>query len=119
MMIEASRFAHTLIFLLAAHSLADFPLQGDFLSKGKNFKTTPFGAWMPWYCCMAAHALIHAGFVQLITGSFVLGFCEFILHFLIDCTKCYGAIDATEDQALHVACKLVWAIACIFACKRL
>jgi Protein of unknown function (DUF3307) len=95
-----------LILLLAGHALCDYPLQGDFLARGKSW-TNPI-AGVPWYQCMAAHAAIHGGTVALITRNPLLGIAEFAAHFLIDCGKVGGLYGFNFDQALHVACKLAW-----------
>lgn len=88
------------------HAVADYPLQGDFLAKAKN-RTAPIPG-VPWYQALAAHAAIHAGFVGIITGSFTLGFAEFVAHFIIDDQKCKGRISYNMDQSLHLLCKVVW-----------
>lgn len=93
--------------LVFAHSLADYPLQGDFLSKAKN-KWAPI-AGVPWWQALGAHAVIHAGFVYIITGSLALALAEFVSHALIDHNKCAGRIGFNTDQLLHVGCKLAWA----------
>lgn len=104
-----------LFALLIGHAVADFALQGKFLSTAKN-RHNPlsdyFGASDPpkglWLQALAAHSLIHAGAVWLITGSVVLGFLECILHALIDFAKCEGWTSFRTDQALHFACKVAW-----------
>lgn len=101
-------FVSTLFLLLVAHALADYPLQGDFLSKAKNEKAPIPG--VPWWQAMTAHCLIHAGAVYLITGSMILAGLEFIVHFLTDRAKCFGWIGFNDDQAIHVACKVLWAV---------
>lgn len=95
-----------LFIAFGAHALADFPLQGDFLSKGKN----PVNgiADVPWWVCMAAHALIHGLFVTLVFGKLSLGVAEFVIHFVIDYVKCYGKLTFVSDQVLHLVCKMVW-----------
>ncbi len=96
--------ARVLFALLIGHALADYPLQGDFLSKGKNrFSPLP---GVPWYWCMGAHCLIHAGFVWLITGSPLLGLLELIVHFYLDDSKCSGNSSFDADQIFHIVCKL-------------
>lgn len=109
-----------LILLLAGHALCDYPLQGDFLAKGKNrWKPIP---GVPWYHCMVAHCLIHAGMVYLITNIPLLAVLEFVIHFVTDYAKCAGWFGqqtfGTEvinpkafniDQAIHFACKVLWA----------
>lgn len=98
------------IFLLmvAGHALADYPLQGDFLAKGKNHKAPIPG--IPWGHPLAAHSAIHAGFVGIITGSIWLGLAEFVIHAATDHAKCDGRISYNTDQAIHIGCKAVWAV---------
>lgn len=105
---------NTLFLLLSGHALADYPLQGDFLARGKNFRAPLPG--VPWYQCLVAHALIHGGMVVLTTRSVTLGISETILHCWIDHAKCYGVFGEGHrafniDQGLHVACKVMWAVA--------
>lgn len=97
------------LFLLAAHALCDYALQGDFMAKAKNrFAPIP---GVPWYQAMGSHACIHGAAVALLTGSWVLGALEAVAHFCIDDAKCSGKISYNADQALHVACKVAWAAA--------
>jgi len=96
----------TILFLLTVgHFLCDYPLQGDFLARGKNHVNPIPG--VPWYQCLTAHAGIHSGMVYLITGSLFLGLLEFVLHFGIDYTKCSGKISYNTDQFLHFLCKIL------------
>lgn len=116
----------TLLFwLLVGHSLADYPLQGQFLALAK--RRGGIGS-TPWQIALAAHSLIHAGAVALITGSVALGLMEFAVHCLIDYAKCEGWFTPVWpmtqnlgewepiaqrrafwiDQTLHVACKILW-----------
>lgn len=104
----------TFLLFLAAHLVADYPLQGDYLSKMKNNNFNDF-RWNshigpPWWLAMASHAGIHAGFVLLITGLEFpeLFAAEFTAHFLIDYAKCNGRIKFITDQALHIACKIAY-----------
>lgn len=97
-----------LFALIVVHALADYPLQGDFLARAKNF-TAPITG-VPWWQAMTAHALIHGGGVTLVTGSYVLGAAEAMAHFNIDAAKCAGKIGFNTDQALHVGCKVLWAV---------
>lgn len=92
--------------LLAAHALADYPLQGDFLSKAKN-RTAPIHG-VPWYQALGAHAMIHGGAVALVTGSQRLGIAEAVVHAITDDLKCRGKLSFNQDQAIHLACKLLW-----------
>lgn len=95
-----------LFWMLVLHALCDYPLQGDFLAKAKNVSAPIPG--VPWWQALTAHALIHAGAVMLVTGFLWLAIAEFVMHWLIDHTKCRGRIGFNEDQALHVMCKVVW-----------
>lgn len=95
--------------LIIVHCVADYPLQGDFLSKAKNHNAPIPG--VPWKTALASHAAIHAGGVWLITGSWGLAFCEFINHMLIDYFKCDNKINFNQDQALHIFCKFWYVLA--------
>lgn len=95
--------------MVAAHCVADYPLQGEFLAKAKNRMAPVPG--VPWYQALGAHAAIHGGAVGLVTGSVWLGLCEAAAHALIDDAKCAGRLSYNRDQALHVACKAVWVAA--------
>lgn len=108
--------ALALFFALAiGHAFADFPLQGDFLSRGKNRNAPPpqlaDGKHSPsdlWIYLMSAHCLIHAGFVWLITGSALLALFEFISHWVIDALKCEGRTSFATDQWLHLGTKAIY-----------
>ena len=97
-----------LFWMLVGHGVADYPLQGDFLARGKNHKAPLPG--VPWQQCLVWHAAIQAGAVALATGSVSLGCAEFVVHVLIDYGKCDGRYGFNFDQALHVACKVLWAV---------
>lgn len=101
-----------LAMLFFAHFLADYPLQGDFLSKAKNRIAPIPGA--PWWQALVAHSGIHAGFVWLITGQWWLAIAELAAHAVIDDTKCAGHISFNQDQAAHIVCKCLWVVALIF-----
>ncbi len=107
------------LFLLFAftigHAFADFPLQGDFLSRGKNRNAPPpplaDGKVCPanlWIYLMSAHCLIHAGFVWVIGGYAILAVAEFILHWMIDVAKCEGHTSFATDQWLHILTKVAY-----------
>lgn len=93
--------------LLAGHALCDYPLQGDFLAKAKN-RANPIPG-VPWYQALGAHALIHGGMVALVTKSPWMGVAETVIHAVTDDLKCKGRLSFDQDQAIHVACKLLWA----------
>lgn len=101
-----------LFLLVAAHMLADFPLQGDFLARAKSRLAGIDG--VPWWYALAAHATIHGGFVFLITGNLWLGLGEILFHAAIDFGKCEGGYGQGKeafnlDQGSHLVCKMLWA----------
>ena len=94
------------IALLAGHALADYPLQGDFLSKAKNRTAAIPG--VPWWQALGAHVAIHGAFVALLTGIWWLFFAEAAIHWLTDDAKCRGKLTFNQDQAIHLVCKALW-----------
>lgn len=100
--------------LLIGHALADYPLQGDAIAKGKNRHSPPYGIppgqkpCAVWFHYLTAHALIHAGFVWAITGNGGFGLAEFVLHWVIDFLKCENLSNPHEDQVAHIVCKMVY-----------
>jgi hypothetical protein len=94
--------------LFAGHALCDYPLQGNFLAKGKNHRN-PLPR-VPWYQCMFAHAMIHAGMVYLITQSVTFASLEFVVHFWTDFAKCDGKLTFNQDQSIHYAFKVLWGV---------
>lgn len=94
--------------MVVAHAVADYPLQGDFLAKAKN-RAMPIPG-VPWYQALGAHAVMHGGMVWAVTGLLWLGILETLCHALIDDMKCNGRLSFNQDQALHIACKAVWAV---------
>jgi len=99
-------FALTAFYLLAAHWLADYPLQGDFLAKAKQAGPMQFYH-------LVAHAGIQGAAVALVTGSLWLGLAEWAAHTIIDEAKVKGKTSFVVDQALHIACKAVWLLVLI------
>lgn len=97
-----------LFTLFIGHALADYPLQGDWLSKAKNPTLSLVPGERIWVEALACHGLIHAGAVWLVTGSLILGAFEFFSHCLIDYAKCRKVINYTTDQWLHIWCKGLW-----------
>lgn len=100
-------FTMMLCLLVFAHALADYPLQGPFLSEAKNRNTA--AGKLFWPHALGAHAIIHGGFVLLITGSTLLMLAEIVIHAATDWLKCENRISLHADQAIHLACKLAWA----------
>ncbi len=104
----AQSFPNLLFLLVAAHALADYPLQGPFLSEAKN-RHTAVGK-MFWPHALTAHAMIHGGFVLVLTGSIWLALAEVAIHWLTDFLKCDNSITLNTDQFIHLACKVAWAL---------
>lgn len=102
----------TAVALLGAHALADYPLQGPFLSEAKNPRKPIPG--VPWWQAMSAHAGIHGALVALVTGVWWLALPEFVIHFATDHAKCSGRLSFDQDQFIHVMCKL-WALVMAWA----
>lgn len=96
-----------LFLLIAGHYICDYPLQGDFLAKGKN-RHTDIGKDI-WPHALFAHSMIHASFVLFLTGSVALAIAELVMHAATDFLKCEGKLTFTQDQAVHIICKVVWA----------
>ncbi len=103
--------------LVLGHFVADYPLQSDFIAKGKNrFRPVdpstippgqkPMTIW-PWV--LTAHAATHAAAVFIVTGSAILALAELISHWLIDYGKCANRYGIHADQVAHIACKFLWA----------
>lgn len=99
----------SLFYLLSAHFLCDYPLQGDFIGKFKN-RNIPREFEIPWWHLMIAHSFIHAGAVLLITGNIYFTLFELFAHFIIDVLKCEGYTDINIDQLLHLICKVLYSI---------
>lgn len=111
---------HTFILalagLLAVHWFFDFPGQGQFLSDIKNKQVPVF----PWWFGLTAHSMIQAaatfGVVWLFYPvlAFQIAVLEFALHWTIDYTRVHQRCSAMVDQYLHIACKVMYAIAIVF-----
>lgn len=98
--------------LIAGHYLADFALQSDFLAQAKN-RNTQVGKVF-WPHALMAHSSIHGLVVGLITGSLLLAVAETVTHWLIDFYKCEEKISLRLDQALHIACKVIYVVCLSF-----
>lgn len=94
------------LLLIFGHFLMDYPLQGDFLARGKN-RHNPLPG-VPWYHALGAHAVLHGGAVGIITGVWWLGVLETALHAVTDDLKCAGKIGYSTDQFIHIACKALY-----------
>lgn len=105
--------AFELLFqLLVMHAMLDFMLQPDIMASAKSRHSRyhergsrDFPAWYYW---MGAHALGHGGAVYLVTGNIFLGLIETGLHAIIDHFKCEHRTSLSQDQALHLVCKVAY-----------
>jgi hypothetical protein len=107
-------------WLMIGHAFADFPLQPPFMARGKNrnvqtdYDPALHGSSKAviWPFFLTGHALIHAGFVGVITGSTGWALFELIAHWIIDFAKTNNWTTMYVDQALHMLTKalIVWVI---------
>lgn len=97
-------------WLLFAHILLDFALQGDFMAKAKNHTQRTPG--VPPFFILTLHSYTHAFAVYLITGSLTCFVIELLSHALIDYLKSTRTISFKTDQVLHIGLKAVYA-ACL------
>lgn len=61
-----------LVYMIAAHFLLDYALQGDWMSKAKNATLDLVPGEKIWPLALFGHALIHATAVQIISGNWFL-----------------------------------------------
>jgi hypothetical protein len=102
---------HTVFALIALHFLCDFPLQGEFLARGKHHRLGLAG--VPWPICLFAHAFIQSAGVALIL-PLPFAAAELGAHATIDWCKSEGLLGLGErgfwfDQALHILLRVLWA----------
>lgn len=106
-------FVELLFWMMAGHAIADYALQNQYVAQAKS-RNDPLGKGIwPWILFM--HAMIHGAFVAYATGYIFIGMLEVAAHFWIDHLKNTGRLGEgakahMRDQALHVACKVVWAL---------
>lgn len=101
-----------LFWLVVAHAVCDYPLQGDFLAKSKSDGC----AGAPWWLFLWTHATIQAGGTaaamllshQASSAAVAFGAAEFVLHGIIDTVKVRARNSLISDQAAHVACKVAY-----------
>lgn len=94
--------------MIGLHMLADYPLQGDFLSKAKNRRSPIPG--VPWWQALWAHSIIHGLAVGIITRRLSFGVAETLVHAWTDDAKCRGRLTYNQDQAIHLVCKAIWSV---------
>mgnify|MGYP003636331318 CR=1 FL=1 len=96
-----------LLTLIGCHFICDYVLQNDAIATGKNRLLDPAKFGVNWQYWLTSHAATHGFGVGIITGSFWLGFMEFVLHWLIDAGKCEDLYCLHADQTLHLLCKIL------------
>lgn len=94
---------HTLFLLIAGWALADFGLQSDWVAKHKLPGSFPY-----WRQVLTTHSLIHGLTVYVATSSVLLAVFETAAHWGIDYAKGRNLISFTQDQFLHLWCRLLW-----------
>jgi hypothetical protein len=99
----------TFAWLLVGHAVADYSMQTEWMARAKKPGFT-FEGESVWPGVLACHAAVHAGAVSLVTGSWLLGGCEFVAHVFIDYARGRGRLGYNADQFAHVCCKVVWAL---------
>jgi hypothetical protein len=106
-----------IFYLLAAHALADFPLQSDAMAQCKCPGCGHAAQKVvPWYYWLTFHALIHGAAVGLVLKLYgvpepfalSLAVAETVVHWLIDFGKCKKLYTIHADQAMHLVCKVAW-----------
>lgn len=95
-----------LIHLLTLHAIFDYPLQGSFLATCKDPKNK---MPLPYYH-LGVHVWIHAGAVFWLTGNFLFFFMELAIHGILDLSKVKEKTTLLQDQMLHIASKLLYAV---------
>lgn len=98
----------TLFLLVASHYVCDFALQNEFIATYKA--KTVHGKSNPiWFHILFAHCMMQGLGVYLATQNVLVATLEVIAHFAIDYAKSSeNVIGFHTDQALHIACKVVW-----------
>ena len=99
------------VFILA-HVVADYPGQDGFLTRFNSHKS--FYGKVFWFHTLTSHSFIHGLLVGLITGSFILGVCEFVSHWFIDLGRGERVYSLGIDQLLHVGFKIILVFIYIF-----
>lgn len=98
----------TFFRMVLAHYVCDFGLTTDWLA------LTKVPGKPNWFHALTAHCAIQAAGVYWATGSITWAIVEFSAHWAIDYAKgreWFGTrFGFSIDQALHIGCKLAWAV---------
>lgn len=98
--------------LLAAHAVSDVFLQDPKISSMGEFKKRTVSSHWPYW--LWAHGCLNGLAVFWVTGFWILGLLESVLHAAIDMGKTEGLYNVHVDQALHLCCKLTWATYAVY-----
>jgi hypothetical protein len=111
-------FPTACFLMLCGHALADFALQNDWTvtNKNRNIRDSlspeaQGKMQVIWPHLMTAHSLHHGLMVFLVTQKLSLGLAETVVHWVTDFGKCEKWFGFHTDQVLHIAAKIVWALA--------
>jgi len=108
------QFAELFFQLLVVHSVLDFMLQPNVMASAKSrhskYHSRGNHEFPAWYYWLGAHSIGHGGGVYLVTGSLWLGLLEVVLHAGIDHLKCEHKTSLSQDQLLHLVCKLGYCV---------
>jgi hypothetical protein len=112
------------LLYVSGHCLADTSLQTDAMARGKSRHTPIDPARVPvgqkplklWYHWLTHHAMIQGLIAFLVTYlitrnmavSYMIGGLELVLHWCIDFCKCDNYTTPNQDQALHMATKVLY-----------
>lgn len=107
-------FLENIFLLIFGHALADFVLQPEAMGYGKNrndkIHDNEASLFPVWYYWLTAHSVVHGGMVFLVTNSLLLAVVEVLVHWATDFAKCENWISMHMDQAIHIGCKLAYAL---------
>lgn len=98
--------AAMLFLLILSHYVCDYPLQSDFIARGKGSFAEPLYG-VPWWHILTAHAATHSAGVYIVTQSLAASVFELIAHWFIDYAKCRKWTGINTDQSLHIVCKIL------------
>jgi len=111
----------SLFLLIFGHALADFVLQPEAMGYVKNrndkIHSKEHSLFPVWWYWLTAHSLVHGGVVYVVAGvmlgssyALLLGLAEAVIHWWTDFAKCEGWITMHQDQAIHIGCKVAYAL---------
>lgn len=112
-MLKLYRYCHYLFWLLFAHAVADCLLQPPWIAKFKTIGVANDIHPLYPFFILLAHGIINGGVYALASGLVCVGVLEFVFHSYIDLGSTTGVFGLVVDQALHLACILLYAGICV------